>query len=65
MTKSDWVQEYEVARKELIEAYESRIQFLTERIAYLEGKCEGYKQFWKIWNNIESEDEADEQGTDD
>ena len=64
MTKSDWVQEYEAARKELIEKYESRIQFLTERIMYLEGKCEGYKQFWKIWNG-ESEDEADEQGTDD
>ena len=55
MTKSDWMQEYEEARKELIEKYDSRIQHLTERIMYLEGKCEGYERFWKIWNG-ESED---------
>lgn len=57
MDKERFIQEFDETRKELIEKYESRIQFLTERIMYLAGKCEGYKQFWKIWNNIENEDE--------
>lgn len=57
MDKERFIQEFDETRKRLIEKYESRIQFLTERIMYLEGKCEGYKQFWKIWNNIENEDE--------
>lgn len=54
--KIGFIQEFDKTRKELIEKYESKIQCLTERIVYLEGKCEGYKQFWKIWNG-ENEDE--------
>lgn len=55
MTKSEWIQEYEKARMELIDKYESRIRCLEERIMYLQGKCEGYERFWKIWNGEDTE----------
>lgn len=61
-TEDEFLMKYPEFMTEISDSHEHikilnrRIANLKEKIQYIEGKADGYREFWKIWNG-ESEDE--------